>query len=99
MCSVIGQRDGYWIHVLDELFIADSNTQAACMEFHKRAASWGRRLPVHIYGDASGNGRHTAASRTDWQIVKEILSGFGYQVHSRVPTVNPPVKDRTNCVN
>jgi Terminase large subunit, T4likevirus-type, N-terminal len=99
MCSVIGQRHGYWIHVLDELFLADSNTQAACVEFHKRAANWGRRLPVHVYGDSSGNGRHTSASRTDWQIVKEVLGGFGYQVHSRVPAVNPAVKDRTNCVN
>jgi len=99
MCSVIGQKDGNWLQVLEEIVLPDSNTQAACIEFHRRAAKWGRRLPVTLYGDASGNGRHTAASRTDWQIVKEILTGYGYTVSSRVPTYNPPVKDRVNCVN
>ena len=99
MCSVVGQRDGNWLQVLDEMFLPDSNTQAACIEFHKRVARWGRRLVVNLFGDASGNGRHTSASRTDWQIVREVLAGYGYNVHSRVPAANPPVKDRVNCVN
>ena len=99
MCSVIGQRDGDWLQVLEEVFLPDSNTQAACIEFHKRASKWGRRLTVNLFGDASGNGRHTSASRTDWQIVKEVLGGYGYMVNSRVPSVNPAVKDRVNCVN
>ena len=99
MCSLIGQRDGNWLQVLEEIALPDSNTQAACVEFHKRAAKWGRRLVVQLFGDASGNGRHTAASRTDWQIVREILGGYGYIVNSRVPSANPPVKDRVNCVN
>ena len=72
---MIGQRDGNWLQVLEEVALPDSNTQAACMEFHKRAAKWGRRLVVQLFGDASGNGRHTAASRTGWQIVREILGG------------------------
>jgi hypothetical protein len=99
MCSVIAQRDGGWLQVLEEIFLPDANTPAACQEFHKRAARWGRRLNVNLFGDASGNGRHTSASRTDWQIVKELLSGYGYLVNSRVPSANPPVKDRVNCVN
>jgi hypothetical protein len=43
----------------------------------------------------------SSASRTDWQIVKEVLAGRGngfvrqYHVHK----VNPAVKDRVNCVN
>jgi hypothetical protein len=56
-------------------------------------------MNVNIFGDASGNGRHTSASRTDWQIVREVLTGYGYVVNSRVPSVNPAVKDRVNCVN
>jgi hypothetical protein len=99
MCSVIGQRDGNWLQVLDELFLPDSNTEAACVEFHRRVAPYGRRLNVNIFGDASGNGRHTSASRTDWQIVRDVLEGYGYVVSSRVPPMNPHVKDRVNCVN
>jgi hypothetical protein len=57
MCSVIGQRDGNYLQVLEELFLPNSHTQAACEEFHKRASRWGRRLAVTLFGDASGNGR------------------------------------------
>jgi hypothetical protein len=99
MCSVIGQKDGKWLEVLHEMALPDSHTLAACEEFHKRVSHWGRRLAVHVFGDASGNGRHTSASRTDWQIVRETLGGYGYNVTFRVPSVNPPVKDRVNCVN
>ncbi len=99
MCSVIGQRDGNWVQVLEEIFLPDSHTAAACDEFHRRVSRYGRRLNVNLFGDASGNGRHTSASRTDWQIVREKLTGCGYNVNSRVPSVNPPVKDRVNCVN
>jgi len=99
MCSVIAQRDGNYLEVLDEIVLADSNTQAACVEFHKRAAVWGRRLRVVLFGDSSGNSRHTNASRTDWQIAREVLNSYGYIVESRVPNTNPPVKDRINCVN
>jgi hypothetical protein len=99
MCSLIGQRDGDYLQILEELFLPNSHTQAACEEFHRRASKWGRRMIVALFGDASGNGRHTSASRTDWQIAKEMLTGYGYIVESRVPTTNPPVKDRVNCVN
>ena len=40
---MIGQGDGNWLQVLEEVVLPDSNTQAACMEFHKRAATWERR--------------------------------------------------------
>jgi hypothetical protein len=46
---------------------------------------------VNVYGDATGNGRQTAASRTDWQIVKEFFNRYPYKVDLRVPSSNPPV--------
>ncbi len=105
MCSVIGQRDGDRIRVLDEIVLADSNTPAACDEFLRRTAGWksqyGGAVPLDIYGDATGNGRASSASRTDWQIVKEVLAsrGNGFVRSFHVPKVNPPVRDRVNCVN
>ena len=52
-----------------------------------------------MYGVATGGSQRTSASRTDWQIVKEYLSGLRYGVTYQVPKANPPVKDRINCVN
>ena len=103
MCSVIGQRDGDCVHILDELSLKDSNTLAACEEFRKKIAPYrtNRYSAVHIdiYGDATGNGRRTSASRTDWQIVQDCFRTKFCETKRRVPSSNPPVKDRINCVN
>src|SRR6266853_1809469 len=56
---------------------------------------------VYIHGDATGEQRKTSASRTDWQIVKQFFGRYTDRYHAgfRVPSDNPPVKDRINCVN
>ena len=58
-------------------------------------------IQLDVYGDATGNGRSSSAARTDWQIVKDAIAAqphrFVKQHH--VPSVNPPVRDRVNCVN
>jgi hypothetical protein len=105
MCSVIGQRQGEWVFILDELVLPDSHTGAACEEFLARTERLvGRsRLPVQldIYGDATGESQKSSASRTDWQIVQEFLNYHRdlYRTTFRVGSSNPPVRDRVNCVN
>jgi hypothetical protein len=103
MCSVIGQRDGDRVYLLDELALPDSKTWYTCETFLELIGSWGRLSPhttiIDIYGDATGGGRHSSASFTDWQMVKEFFKRYPYQVRYHVPSSNPPVKDRTNCVN
>jgi len=103
MCSVIGQRDGDRVHVLNELALPDSNTWAACEAFLNRIGHWGSLSPhtlrLHVYGDATGEGRHSAASRTDWQMVRDFFKRLPYSVNFEVPSSNPGVKDRINCVN
>ena len=58
-------------------------------------------LIVYVYGDATGGNRDSAASRTDWQHVKDFFSRYPdrFRAHLRVPSSNGPVKDRVNCVN
>jgi hypothetical protein len=58
-------------------------------------------LNVYVYGDATGEQRKTSASRTDWQIAKDFFGRYTdrYRASLRVPSANPPVKDRINCVN
>jgi len=103
MCSVIGQREGNEVHILDELALPDSNTWAACEAFWNKIRLWSGSslypVQIHIFGDATGSGRQTSASRTDWQIVKEFFARQFCQMKHHVPSANPPVKDRINCVN
>ena len=82
------------MYVLDELALPDSNTWAACEAFLDRIGRWSTLSPhttqIRVYGDASGQGRHTAASRTDWQIVREFFGRYPYRVSFHLPSSNPP---------
>jgi hypothetical protein len=103
MCSVIGQINGKYLNILAESVLPDSNTRAACEAFLERISQWqsysGLPPQVHIYGDASGNNRQTASSRTDWQMVMDFFKTLPIKTERRVPSSNPPVKDRVNCLN
>jgi hypothetical protein len=97
MSSVVAQKDGAVIRVVDEIFLRHSTTQDACDEFL-------RRYPRHpggviVYGDASGAHEQTTGA-SDYGMVKEALRVGGYgQVDYRVPAANPHVRERVNLVN
>jgi hypothetical protein len=106
MCSVLGQRDGTCVYVLDEIALPNSNTVAACEEFVARTKRWVSEadrhpLPVDIYGDATGEHRDTAAMRTDWQIVRDFFAkrSFTYKMNLKIRNKNPEIKNRVNSVN
>ena len=107
MCSVLAQRVDHTVYVLDELVLPDSNTPAACAAFLDRTKHLLPQgpvplpVPVQIYGDATGDSRNTAASRTDWKIIRDFFDTkkAAFVASIRVPSSNPPVKDRINCVN
>lgn len=103
MCSVLAQRDGDHVYVLDEIILPDANTPAACEAFYERTRTmWAQeRLTVQVYGDASGNQRNTAGTRTDWSIIRDFFASKqeAFEATFRVACANPAVKDRINCVN
>ena len=103
LCSVLAQRNDIRVGILEEMIQPDSNTLDACEEFLHRTEKWGTGLPlkVYVYGDATAEQRRTSASRTDWQIIKDFFGRHRdqFDVTFRVPSANPPVKDRINCVN
>jgi hypothetical protein len=103
MCSVLAQVHESGVMVLDEIIMPDSNTLAACEEFLSRTEKHFTGVPlcVRVYGDSTADQRRTSASRTDWQIVKEFFNRYRdrFQVTFAVPTSNPLIKDRVNCVN
>ena len=97
MCSIVAQKSGEEIRVLDEVVISRASTLEACEEFHTRYPSHPAGLV--IYGDASGQRLQTAGT-TDYQIVKQFLRRTGYQnARFRVPASNPSVRERVALVN
>jgi hypothetical protein len=56
---------------------------------------------VRVYGDATADSRKSSASATDWELVTQMFKDNRYLLHPvwDVPTRNPEVKDRINCVN
>src|SRR6185369_8477956 len=64
MCSLMAQKVGDRVVVLDEIVLSRASTLDACREFERR---FGRHnAGLEVYGDASGARMQTAGS-TDYQ--------------------------------
>ena len=98
-----GRRGG--VRVVDEIWLMHSNTPAMCEAFenwlvrHGLAERQGRgalacRVPVLIYGDASGAARSTAGT-SDYAIIRDWFPAAALEVGP----ANPPRRDRYNAVN
>ena len=108
MTAVIAQHLNGKIHVLEEIFLRNSDTIAMCERFEKcadpyrqayQAANPGQPLPVIVYGDATGQARSTS-SKTDYELIREFFRGKAqFQLQIDHPRANPRVKDRVNSVN
>lgn len=97
MSSVVAQKSGEDIYVLDELVLSRASTLQACEEFHARYPK--QQAGIVIYGDASGQRLQTAGT-TDYQIIKEFFRQTAYRnVKFRVPPSNPSVRERISLVN
>jgi hypothetical protein len=110
MCMLLMQKDlDGTVYVLEEIVIRpDANTERACQAFLERAQFHNGNLPfnyrplaIEVFGDSSGNQRRTAASSTDWTIIRR---GFGmwrgtFEPRYFMANTNPLVRDRVNCVN
>lgn len=83
------------IRVFDEIFLQNSNTEECCREFAARYPL--HRAGINLYGDATGQARHTSSNRSNWQIIKDLLGHYNLTV--RVPSKNPAERDRINAVN
>lgn len=83
------------IFVIDEIVIKNSNTVEACQEFRSRYPS--HKSGLILYGDATGQARHTSSNVSNWKIIENELAVYGIQ--KRIPTRNPNERDRINAVN
>jgi hypothetical protein len=97
MCSIVAQRQGETLVVIDEIVISRASTWQACEEFWNRF----RHHPagVIVYGDASGNNLKTSGT-TDYQMIRQFFARTPYRaIDYRVPKSNPLVRDRVLLVN
>jgi hypothetical protein len=96
MSSVIAQAWGDEISVVDEIVLRRASTQDACEEFEKKVG-----MPqggVVVYGDASGASMKTSGF-SDYTVIRDFFRQRSAKVSYRVPSANPPVKDRVGAVN
>jgi hypothetical protein len=97
MCSGIIQHDRGAVRVIDELSLADTDTESACDAFLDAAERRGWDLRnVAIYGDASGWARDSTSGKSDWAIVQRRLHNLSPRM--KVPRGNPAIKDTINAV-
>ena len=102
MCSLICQRQGNDIWVLDEIVLQTSSTPEVCREFMDR---WGKHgtgpnRKLLIYGDASGAASRSVTGRSDYHVIREFFrTEPEFDLRVQVPPSNPPVRDRVNNVN
>lgn len=86
--------------VIGEVYIKrNSNTELVCDKLYEKYRD--HQGTIICDGDATGGARHTSQTTgTDWDLIrKKLLDYFGNRVSIRVPSTNPPVRDRVNAVN
>lgn len=97
MSSVVLQRYGERLVVIDEIVMDRATTEEACMEFENRyRLHYGQ---LEIYGDASGKSMRTTGG-TDYNVVQQSLYRAGLRhIRINVPAANPAVLSRVQKVN
>jgi hypothetical protein len=97
MCSLIVQREGDDLRVLDEIVLHRASTLNACEEFQARFPN--HQAGLVVYGDATGC-RLQSAGTTDYKIISDFLRREGYErAQLKVPPSNPAVRERVQLVN
>jgi len=95
----------HWqLNVLDEIYLQDATTYAACEEFYARVKPKlepGVPKQVVVYADPAGNQRKSSSSKTDIAIVKEFFARHAdeFQATFHIASAAPLQKDRVNAVN
>jgi hypothetical protein len=97
MSSVVAQKSGTQLRVIDEIVLRRSTTLEACEVFCSRYAKHG--APLTIYGDASGAHQQTTGS-SDYEIVGAYFAEkYPGRFNLKVPKSNPGVRDRISLMN
>jgi len=96
MAWSIGQRYGDdQLHIFDELFIRNTNTEATLVELARRYGD--HKAGCRFFGDATGKARKTSASQSDYIQIRNFKGIEDARV--MFPEANPPRHDRFASCN
>lgn len=95
MAWIIAQNHRNELHVIDELFIRNTNTQEALNRLHSKLG--GHKAGFVFFGDATGRARKTSASMSDYAIIRNDTRFENAKV--MYPTSNPARADRFAACN
>jgi hypothetical protein len=96
-CSLVCQRSGDVLHVLDEIILQRKTSTVMASEMNDR---YGQRAhALAIFGDASGRSAQTNGPNNYQQLLDELGTEKWNGVELRVPRRNPPVLERLHLVN
>ncbi len=97
MSSIVAQKKGDQVHVLDEIVLNRASTEEACAEFLARYPD--HQAGLVVYGDASGQRLQTSGT-TDYRMVRDNFRQTPYRnAKFKVPASNPSVRERIALVN
>jgi hypothetical protein len=96
MAWVFCQAAGRELHVLDELWMRNTNTEAALAEVKRRYGD--HPAGLFFFGDATGKARKTAASTSDYVQIRNFV-GLGADRRVFFPDANPARHDRFAACN
>lgn len=98
MAWELGQMRGNQFYYADEIAIENTDTEECARVLAQRVKD--HKPGLILVGDSSGNARRTSAvGKTDYNIIKQVLTDFNIKFENRTPSENPAVKDRINCMN
>jgi hypothetical protein len=96
------------VHVLGEIVLPGSHTEAWCKRLLSRIQGWvealsrqNRLLEIQVYGDANGGSTQASSGgKSNWDIVTRMIGSTpGCRMRALYKTKNPAVVDRVNAVN
>jgi hypothetical protein len=97
MAWVVCQAVAGELHVLDELFIRNTNTAASLQWLAKKYGQ--HPCEVRFYGDATGRARKTAASESDYVQIRNTELFGKDKTRVFFPVSNPQKQDRFAATN
>jgi hypothetical protein len=98
-CAVM-QYDSNVFHVFREVIVHGARTENI-MEELDNLGLFNLKVPIHIYGDATGAARTTKSLHTDYDVITNYLKRHKEKPTFvlKVPRDNPPIRERHNVVN
>ena len=98
MCWAVAHKDDENVYFIDEIVVEKTTTQECIEEFIRRYPK--HKAEIIINGDASGDNRSTQSEYTNYAIIKNALTNYGYtDVKFKLRDYNPPILNRISAFN